>query len=94
MANNLKINANVAYKIIDGRAFLIFLDSNQEMSNILYIFNETGTQILELINNKDTIRMIEEKMYRRFDTHKEDIKVGVKNFVKELFNKRILISKK
>lgn len=89
----IKLNPNVAYKIIDKQAFLIFSDSNQGVSDKLFILNETGARILKLINNKRTMQAIKKIMIREFNVEQGEAEGEIEHFIKKLSHKKVLAIK-
>lgn len=82
-------NEKVAYRIINGLAFLV---SPEDSS--LYMLNLTATRIWELSNGQNTIKSIADSICTEFDTDYETAFHDTEIFLKAFMEKQLLISSK
>ena len=84
--NSLQKNPKVLTRIIDSNAVAIFLsdDYDDSLRREVYIFNKTGTKIWELIDGKNNIVDIAEKIYSEYELPLEHANKCVKEMVDRL----------
>jgi len=85
-----KKNQNLAWRIIDGEAVVIPLENQPEEGEKLDIFNETATRIWELIDGKNSIKNIVEKLINEYDIEFIEAESQVKRLINEMAAKKLI----
>lgn len=87
-----KKNKSFLSKIINDEAVVISLDdiTTREKSEIR-VFNETATRIWELINGKNSIGDIMDKLGREYDVNDKILHLEVERILKNLYKKNIIL---
>ena len=84
-------NPEILTRIIDANAVVIFLDDNDDTLNRdVYIFNDTGTRIWELINEGNTTQEIARKLSSEYDLPLKQAGAFVIKFAKKLSDKKLI----
>ena len=84
--NFVQKNPKVLTRIIDSNAVAIFLSDNYDDSfkKEVYIFNETGTRIWELIDGRNNMADIAKKIYSEYNLTLEEANQCVKKNLDKL----------
>lgn len=87
-------NGGILTRIISSNAVAIFLndDYDESLKREVYIFNETGTRIWELINGKHSLKDIAKKVCAEYDTAPRGVEKDIKEFVDRLAERRLIVN--
>lgn len=83
----------VGFRVFNGKAYLTFLDNAPRACDTLYILNESGAKIWELVDGKRTLRGIVKIIQEEFNVEENGVVREVKNFVMQLLRKKLVIVK-
>jgi ABC-type sulfate transport system substrate-binding protein len=83
-------NTELAWRVIDNEAVIIPLDEQTSESEKINFLNETGTKIWELIDGKNTIKDIVEKILEEYDIDEKEAEKEVISFVNKLEKKNLV----
>ena len=87
----LKKNEDTVYRVIEGEAILVKLDSiNEEEEGKIFLLNETGTGIWNLINGKRRMEDIAHELCEEYAVDLEVAEDEVKKLI-QLLSKKGLI---
>ena len=86
-------NSGTLTRIIDANAIVIFVNDNDDSLNKdVYIFNDTGTRVWELINAGSTVEEIVKKLCFEYEIASEEAIKYVKKFTENLAEKKLINS--
>ena len=87
---NIRKNENIASRVVDEQALVIMLENTTSQGEKITIFNKTGTRIWDLIDeNKDQSEIIK-IISKEYDGQQSDIEKEVKEFLKNLEEKKLI----
>lgn len=89
--NLIHKKSSVGFKIIDGKAFLIFLEASPAANEVFYILNDTGTRIWQLINGKRTRQDIAKMIAEEFGLKTAEAITETVVFIKQLLSKGLAV---
>ncbi|MCX7661693.1 MAG: PqqD family protein [Candidatus Omnitrophica bacterium] len=75
----------VAYRIIDNEAVCVFLETQE-----VFVFNEVGSFIWELIDGKNDFREIVRKVVSEFEVGYSEAEEDIDSFLEELKQKNLI----
>jgi len=82
---------NLAWRVIDGDAIVISLDDQPDKGGEkIKVFNETATNIWELINGKNSISSMVKKITCEYDIESNHAEASVNAFLKSLLQKKLI----
>lgn len=82
-------NKDAAFRIIESQAVIL-----TPADSYLHTLNETGTFIWELLNGKNTIEDIIDKVCEEFDADKRIVAKDISHFTEDLIRRKLIITKK
>lgn len=83
---------DVVSRVIDGALIIVPLTTGVgDMEDDLFSMNETGTEIWNLLDGRNTVQEIVEALARRYRAEPGEIEQDVAGIVTELFKRRMLI---
>lgn len=77
--SDVRISEDVAYEVLDGEAILLQFDSG-----VYFELNETGTRILQLIEEYGDLARVREEMRTEFDVDPTILEADLASLVEEL----------
>ena len=88
----LSKNPETLTRIIDSNAVVIFLsdDYDDNLKREVYIFNNTGTRIWDLINGKNNLKQIVHKIYGEYDLTLQKAKEQINKFINKLIENKLI----
>ncbi|MCM8763212.1 MAG: PqqD family protein [Candidatus Omnitrophica bacterium] len=81
-----KKNDNLAWRIIDGEAFII-----HPKDGLIYPLNRTATRIWELVDGKNSVSELVAKIEEEFEEDKEVIEKDIDSFLKDLLKTDLIV---
>ncbi|NQT46873.1 MAG: PqqD family protein [Candidatus Omnitrophica bacterium] len=81
---------NIAYRIIDGQALVIFLGTTQSTEDRINVFNETGTRIWELVDGRHRGKDIVDTLCSQFEVAIGVVQEELAQFFNDLQGKRLI----
>ena len=82
----LKQNKDTAYRVLDGEAVIVDLDSSE-----LYSLNPTATVIWEACEEETTLAEVVDRIVEEFEVEREVAEVDCVGFVEDFFDKGLLL---
>lgn len=87
MHTALKLSPHIRYRLIDDETLIIKQDSNQ-----IFVANEIGARILDLIREHHPLADIASVLSDEYDAEKEEIAGDVESFCATLVDEKILLA--
>jgi len=81
----IKHNENIAWRIIDGQAYIVTVNDSK-----LHLLNEIGTRIWQLIERKIDFEELLKKLISEYDIELEKLRADLKEFIEELNSKGLI----
>ncbi|MCM8791875.1 MAG: PqqD family protein [Candidatus Omnitrophica bacterium] len=81
-----KKNKDIAYRIIDREAIVLSLNDEEKVN----IFNETATRIWELIDGKNKVKDIAQKLTKEYQIDYLEAESEVKRLLEEMCFKKLI----
>ena len=90
--SQLRKNPATLTRVIDSNAVVIFLSDNYDdsLKKEVYIFNDTATEIWNLIDGRKSIRQIARAILPGYDSPPKKIQESVVKFVDKLMENRLI----
>jgi hypothetical protein len=83
----LKRSSKTAWRVIEGEAVILSLDTK-----VLRGLNAVGSRTWELVDGHRTMEQIVEEIVRDFEVSTEQADADVRAFVRELFDKGLVLA--
>lgn len=77
-------NTELAWRVIDNEVVIIPLDEQTSNSKKIIFLNESGTIVWEMVNGKNKIKDIIEKIIKEYDVSQKEAEEEVINFINKL----------
>jgi len=85
-----KRNPELAWRIIDNETVIIPLDEQTADFEKISFLNGTGTRIWELIDGKNTLKEITEKIFEEYEIEYKEAEKEVRRFIEKLRGKNLI----
>ena len=85
-----KKNPELAWRIIDNETIIIPLDEQTADFEKMELLNDTATRIWELIDGKNNLKKIIEKICEEYEVEKLEAEKEVLSFVNKLEKKNLI----
>lgn len=85
-----KKNEDLAWRVIDNETIVIDLNRQPEEGEELQVLNETATEIWKLIDSKNTVKDIIEKIINEYDIESDKVKTQIESLIKDLSSKKLI----
>ncbi|MFH0790394.1 MAG: PqqD family protein [Candidatus Omnitrophota bacterium] len=78
-------NKNIAWRTINGETVIVILDKNPSEKESLYNLNQTATKIWLLVNGRNSVKEIVDKILDTYEVNDAEAESQVKHILKTLF---------
>jgi len=81
---------DLAWRMVEGEVLAVPLKHRAPDSEEIYIFNETASEVWGLIDGKNKISEIAEKLSMNYSAEPGKISTHIKNLIDEMFERKLI----